>query len=164
MNVLDMLAEVFDDSPEISPFLAPLSPSLARTNSAQTKGFSPFSPFSLGVGVKSTSHQEPTTEPTDPKVDWLKPCPICSGHLFTESDRGGYFCCECQTLPEGAKPARIVESRKAQKSSVKITKLRKKQVNCQAYEQTGVMMSTDLDHCRQWQGSYCSGCALQTIH
>jgi len=45
-------------------------------------------------------------------IGWLKPCPICKGHLFTESDRGGYFCCECQTLPEGAKPARIVKSNK----------------------------------------------------
>ncbi len=106
------------------------------------------------------ANQNPTTE----KVDWLHPCPICSGHLFTESDRGGYFCCECQTLPEGAKPARIVESSKAQKSTVKITKLRKKQVNCQAYEQTGVLMSTSPEHCREWQGSYCKGCALQTIH
>lgn len=159
MNVLDMLAEVFEDSPEISPVLAPVSPTLAQRDSAQTKVFSPISPVSLEVGV-SPSHREPNPE----KVDWLKSCHICSGHLFTESDRGGYFCCECQTLPEGAKPARIVESKKAKKSTTKITKLRKKQVNCQAYEQTGVLASTSLDHCREWQGAYCLGCALQTIH
>ncbi|MFA6498777.1 MAG: hypothetical protein WC256_13975 [Desulfurivibrionaceae bacterium] len=51
---------------------------------------------------------------TNPKVGWLKPCPICSGLLFVEGSRGGFFCCECQTLPEGAKPARIVESRRTQ--------------------------------------------------
>jgi len=101
---------------------------------------------------------------TPEKVDWLKPCPICSGHLFTESDRGGYFCCECQTLPEEAKPLRIVAGNTAVKAFVKITKLHRKQVNCQAYEQTGVMASTSLEHCREWQGPYCSGCALLTIH
>lgn len=108
----------------------------------------------------SLANQKPTPE----KVDWLHPCPICFGHLFTESDRGGYFCCECQTLPEGAKPARIVEGSPAVKSAVKVVMLRKRQVNCQAYEQTGVMASTSPEHCREWQGSYCTGCPLQTIH
>lgn len=103
-------------------------------------------------------------KPAPEKVNWLKPCSICSGHLFTKSDQGGYFCCECQTLPPGAKPARIVEGSQPVKSTVKITKLRKRQVNCQAYEQTGVMASTSMEHCREWQGEYCSGCALMTIH
>lgn len=116
------------------------------------------------VATVSVAREEKTEKPAPEKVDWLHPCPICSGNLFTESDRGGYFCCECQTLPEGAKPARIVEGSQPVKSAVKITRQRKRQVNCQAYEQTGVMASTSLDHCREWQGSYCAGCALLTIH
>ena len=108
---------------------------------------------------------EPTTEEVNPKLDWLKPCPLCSGHLFIESDRGGYFCCECQTLPPGARTARIVESRTMQNCTViPIHKRPRKQVNCQAHDQTGVLMSTGQEHCREWQGPYCSGCAVLTIH
>lgn len=117
----------------------------------------------VAVARKEKTEKQ-ATELTTEKVDWLKPCPICSGHLFTESDRGGYFCCECQTLPPGAKPARIVEGSPAVKSAVKVVMLRKRQVNCQAYEQTGVLASTSPEHCREWQGSYCTGCPLQTIH
>lgn len=120
------------------------------------------------VATVAVAREEKTekqaTEPTTEKMDWLKPCSICSGYLFTESDRGGYFCCECQTLPEGTKPARIVEGSQPVKSAVKITRLRKRQVNCQAHQQTGVLMSTSPEHCREWQGPYCSGCALLTIH
>lgn len=116
------------------------------------------------VATVAVAREEKTETPAPEKVDWLKPCPICSGHLFTESDRGGYFCCECQTLPEGAKPARIVEGRPAVKSAVKITKLPRKQVNCQAHDQTGVLMSTSQEHCREWQGPFCSGCPILTIH
>lgn len=115
-------------------------------------------PESKGQDVIET----PPTEEDRPKVDWLKPCPICSGDLFTESDRGGYFCCECQTLSEGAKLLRIVQSKVALKSAVKITKRPRKQINCQAYEQTGVLASTGSEHCREWQGPYCKGCALLT--
>lgn len=89
------------------------------------------------------------------RVDWLTPCPICSGHLFTESDRGGYFCCECQALPKGAKPLRIVQS---------AFKISRRQINCQAYEQTGVLTSTHPEHCREWHGAYCAGCALMANH
>lgn len=116
------------------------------------------------VATVSVAREEKTEKQATEKVDWLKPCPICSGHLFTESDRGGYFCCECQRLTEGAKPARIVEGGQPVKSAVKITRLRKRQVNCQAYEQTGVMASTSQEHCQEWQGPYCSGCALLTVH
>lgn len=105
-----------------------------------------------------------TTGKVNPKVDWLKPCPICFGHLFTESDRGGFFCVVCQTLPPGAKPARIVESSKAQKCAAKITKLPRKQVTCQAHDHTGVLMSTHPDHCREYRGPFCSGCPILTIH
>lgn len=115
-------------------------------------------PENKGQGLPA--NQRPTTE----KVDWLKPCPICSGTVFTESDRGGFFCCECQTLPDGAKPARIVESRKAQKCAAKITKLPRKQVTCQAHDHTGVLMSTHPDHCREYRGPFCSGCPILTIH
>lgn len=79
---------------------------------------------------------------TTSKVDWLQPCSICAGRLFTESDRGGYFCCECQTLQAGAKPAMIVEGSLAVKPPKEITKLPRKQVICQAYEQNGFLMST----------------------
>jgi len=47
--------------------------------------------------------------------------------------------------------------------AVKMTDLRKRQVNCQAYDQTGVLMSTSLDHCKEWQGEYCSGCPLTEV-
>lgn len=58
----------------------------------------------------------------------------------------------------------VVEGSQAITPSIKITTPRKRQVNCQAYEQTGVLMSTSPEHCREWQGAYCSGCALLTIH
>lgn len=116
------------------------------------------------VATVAVAREGKTENQTTEKVDWLKPCSICSGHLFTEGSHGGYFCCECQTLPEGASPARIVESRKAEKSAVKVIKLPRKQVNCQAYEQTGVLMSTHPNLCREYQGPFCSGCNLLTIH
>lgn len=62
------------------------------------------------VATVAVAREKKTEKPTTEKVDWLKPCPICSGHQFIESDRGGYFCSECQTLPEGSKPLRSVES------------------------------------------------------
>jgi hypothetical protein len=37
-----------------------------------------------------------------------------------------------------------------------------RQINCQAFEHNGVMMSTSSVHCRQWQGPYCQGCTLLT--
>lgn len=129
------------------------------TRGENTRNFSPETD-----PQKLHTEKASCTEPTTEKVAWLKPCPICSGHLFIESDRGGYFCCECQTLPKGAKPARIVEGRPAVKSAVKITKLPRRQVNCQAYEQTGFLMSTSQEHCREYHGPYCSGCPVFTIH
>jgi hypothetical protein len=39
-----------------------------------------------------------------------------------------------------------------------------RQINCQAFEHNGVMMSTHSEHCREWQGSYCHGCELFKIH
>lgn len=136
-----------------------------RRNPCATEGenirnFSPetASPKLRTLGVICT--EKPTTDQDNPKVEWLRPCPICSGHLFSESNRGGYFCCVCQELPEGTKPARIVEGRKNVNSTGKIVKLSRKQVNCQAYEKTGVFMSTSPEHCRERQGDYCSGCVL----
>ncbi len=134
------------------------------TGGENTRNFSPEKDPEKLHALGASCKEKPTTGKINPKVDCLKPCPICSGHLFIESDRGGYFCCECQTLPEGAKPARIVEGSPAVKSVGKITKLPRKQINCQAYDQTGVLMSTTQDHCREYQGPYCSGCALLTIH
>lgn len=126
-----------------------------RRNSCATGGESTcnFSPEKdpQKLHTEKASCAESSTE----KVDWLNPCPICSGHLFTEADRGGFFCCKCQTLPPKAKPLRIVQS------AFKNAKL---QTNCQASEQTGVLMSTSLDHCLEWRGVYCAGCALMTIH
>lgn len=43
-----------------------------------------------------------------PIVDGLHSCLLCGGHLFNEGIRGGYFCVECQGLPEGATVARVV--------------------------------------------------------
>ncbi|GEM_PF-660642 len=103
----------------------------------------------------------PCTDEPCPTLDWLHPCPVCSGRVFTESDHGGFFCTACQELPEGAKPLRTVE---AGKPSNKIRPIRARQVNCQAYEYTGFLMSTHPDHCRDWHGPYCKGCPLQITH
>jgi len=45
-----------------------------------------------------------------PIVDWLIPCPICHGHLFNHSNRGGFFCVVCQPMPAEHR-ARLVRSR-----------------------------------------------------
>lgn len=66
------------------------------------------------VANVSVAREEKPENQVIEKVDWLKPCSICSGHHFTESDRGGYFCVECQTLPEGAEVLRIVVGKSMQ--------------------------------------------------
>lgn len=53
---------------------------------------------------------------------------------------------------------------KSSPKAVKRTKPYKRQINCQAYEYNGVLMSTKTEHCLEWQGPYCKGCVLVNTH
>lgn len=60
------------------------------------------------VAVASAGKEESERKGLVPVVDGLRPCILCDGVLFNEGSRGGYFCVECQTLPEGASVSRVV--------------------------------------------------------
>lgn len=63
--------------------------------------------------IDKTAIDEPS-----PIVDGLHSCLLCGGHLFNEGSRGGYFCVECQGLPEGATVARVVRGVTPRKRNV----------------------------------------------
>jgi hypothetical protein len=39
-----------------------------------------------------------------------------------------------------------------------------RQIVCKAFEYNGVLMATTPESCCEWQGPYCIGCELVTIH
>jgi hypothetical protein len=61
---------------------------LAIPNAKKIRTVATVATVALAREEKTEKH---ATEPTTEKVDWLKPCSICSGHLSTETDRGRTF-------------------------------------------------------------------------
>ena len=89
-------------SPENDPEkLRTLRQSCAEKNSDQDKESSKLS-------ISATADQ----------LDGLYPCSLCGGNLFNEGSLGGYFCVECQGLPEGAMVARVVRGLSPRKFNV----------------------------------------------
>lgn len=114
MSVLDLIKDILahGDSSEFSPDSPTVSPVTIRTN----RGFSPLSPLSpVEVGEMHNNLATVTEKIT--LVPWLKPCSICGGHLFNESERGGFFCAVCQELPVDAKVNRQIEGRPAARAT-----------------------------------------------
>jgi hypothetical protein len=87
MSVMELLAEVFKDSPEVSP----LSPLVSPQENRASCSFSPHSPHSP-QGIAETGKDRLAVA----IVKRLVPCPVCAGLDFIERRQGGFFCIECQ--------------------------------------------------------------------